>query len=130
MRLQPVAVIFCDGIQILIPLNQFQDQQEAKSVINQISKEKNANFYITAGMSRNNHPFDASQDQFWLNIIINNKDKISYIKLEMHLTRTSATVLKREVYGINEEKEVEAIKKVFDQEESTDAEIEGDSIDN
>jgi hypothetical protein len=128
-RLQPITVLFCNGIQILIPLNQFKDQQEAKRVANQLLKEKNGDFYITAGMARNNHPFDSTQDQFFLNIILNNNNVISYIKLEMLLTKTTATVLKRETHGIiSDEKEVSTIGEVFEQEDLTDSETEGDAF--
>lgn len=128
-RLQPLTVLYCQGIQILIPLTQFKDQNEAKRVANQLLKEKNGDFYITAGMARNNHPFDSSQDQFFLNIILNNKNVISYIKLEMLLTKNSATVLNREVHGIvSEEKEVGTVGEVFKQEELTDSETEGDAF--
>jgi hypothetical protein len=131
-RLQPITVLFCNGIQILIPLNQFKNQHEAKRVANQLLKEKNGDFYITAGMARNNHPFDATQDQFWLNLIINDKNKISYIKLELLLSKdsisgkTTVTVLKRESHGVvSEEKEVNAVGDIYSQEKLTDGDTDG-----
>lgn len=134
-RLQPTTVLFGQGIRILLPLHQFENQEEAKQVSNQLLREKNCDFYITAGMSRNNHPYDASQDQFWLNLIINNKDKISYVRVELLLTKnsdgkTNVTVLKRETHGIvSEEKEVSTVKDVYNQEKLTDEDTDGSKSD-
>lgn len=122
-RLVPLSVVYCLGMQYLFPLDQFDDQKEAKRTINQFCVDKGALFYITAGMSRNNHPFDSTQDQFWLNLILNNEDKVSYIKIELHITSTTITELKREVHGlVNAEKETESIKNILDQEKLTDSE--------
>ena len=119
-RLQPASLIYSKDMQYWLSLVSFKNQDEAKRVVVQLLREKQCDFYIVVGITRTKHPFDADQDQFWLNIILNKQNKVQWRKLELLFSGDTVTVLKREQFDGHEDKDVDIIKDMLKQEDITD----------
>ncbi|GAF95190.1 unnamed protein product [marine sediment metagenome] len=123
-RLRPFIYVYDKNMQYALPLAQFTNQELAKHAATQLCREKNADFYIVAGMSKKNHPLDSTQDQLWLNVILHKKGKVTHRQTEVLISDSGkVSILEREqINDMAGDKDVGIIKTIMDQEDLTDSE--------
>lgn len=123
-RLRPFIYVYDKNMRYALPLAQFTNQELAKRTATQLCREKNADFYIVAGMSRKNHPLDSTQDQIWLNVILHKEGRVTHRQTEVLFSDSGkVSILEREqINDMGGDKDIGIIKNIMDQEDLTDSE--------
>lgn len=126
-----LAFVYVDGIRYIFATKQFSNQKEAKYNIAEFAREKNAKFWIMAGVTEATNKFATQFKDYTLNIVGHFKEKVIYQKHTLLLSSGFFTVIASEenFSALDSEESEEGIKKIMEAESNENAfDVEGVEI--
>jgi len=127
--LSPMAFVFFETEQVVIPLRQFANQKDAQFAVANYANERKAMFFVVVGLTSQQNTLATQFTDYFLNTIGHQAGKVVWKKDTLLLSGGIFTVIKtqQDLANLESEKTSDAFKQLIEAEQS-DFEVEGEDI--